>query len=152
MIQNEVQLGNAVAPIHIHRPHIRLVAHDFFETAGAFPKFFRDRPHHPTGNGKGRGRPNSQLRRPNTPFRWPPIAGPSASNAMIATAGQSADYVRWRQLGLSGWGYDDVLPAFRRLEGHFLGASAHHGTGGGWRIEAPRLSWDILDAVGNAAE
>ncbi len=45
-----------------------------------------------------------------------------------------------------------MLPAFRRLEDHFLGESEHHGTGGGWRIEAPRLSWTILDAVGDAAE
>ena len=45
-----------------------------------------------------------------------------------------------------------MLPAFRRLEDHFLGESEHHGTGGGWRIEAPRLSWAILDAVGDAAE
>ena len=44
-----------------------------------------------------------------------------------------------------------MLPAFRRLEDHFLGESEHHGTGGGWRIEAPRLSWAILDAVGDAA-
>src|SRR5207237_409381 len=58
----------------------------------------------------------------------------------------------WRQLGLAGWAYSDVLPHFKRLEDHFLGESEHHGTGGGWRIEAPRLSWDILDAVGAAAE
>ena len=45
-----------------------------------------------------------------------------------------------------------MLPLFRRLEDHFLGESEHHGTGGGWRIEAPRLSWAILDAVGDAAE
>ena len=45
-----------------------------------------------------------------------------------------------------------MLPAFRRLEDHFLGESEHHGTGGGWRIEAARLSWAILDAVGDAAE
>ncbi|MDB5655730.1 MAG: glucose-methanol-choline oxidoreductase, partial [Tardiphaga sp.] len=36
-------------------------------------------------------------------------------------------------------------------EDHFLGDSEHHGTGGGWRIEAPRLSWPVLDAVGDAA-
>jgi choline dehydrogenase-like flavoprotein len=80
------------------------------------------------------------------------IGGSSAINAMISMRGQSADYDHWRQLGLSGWGYDDVLPAFRRLEDHFLGESEHHGTGGGWRVEAPRLSWKILDAVGDAAE
>src|ERR1700738_2962539 len=80
------------------------------------------------------------------------IGGSPAINAMISMRGQAADYDYWRQLGLSGWGWDDVKPAFRRLEDHFLGASEHHGVGGGWRIEAPRLSWAILDAVGAAAE
>jgi choline dehydrogenase len=79
------------------------------------------------------------------------IGGCSAINAMISMRGQAADYDHWRQLGLKGWGYDDVLPAFKRLEDHFLGESEHHGVGGGWRIEAPRLSWTILDAVGDAA-
>ena len=80
------------------------------------------------------------------------IGGSSAINAMISMRGQAADYDHWRQLGLTGWSYSDVLPAFKRLEDHFLGESEHHGTGGGWRIEAPRLSWTILDAVGDAAE
>jgi choline dehydrogenase len=80
------------------------------------------------------------------------IGGSSAINAMISMRGQAADYDHWRQLGLGGWGWDDVKPAFRRLEDHFLGESEHHGTGGGWRIEAPRLSWKILDAVADAAE
>ncbi|QOZ24797.1 GMC family oxidoreductase [Bradyrhizobium sp. CCBAU 51753] len=80
------------------------------------------------------------------------IGGSSAINAMISMRGQAADYDHWRQLGLAGWSYSDVLPAFKRLEDHFLGASEHHGVGGGWRIEAPRLSWQILDAVGDAAE
>jgi choline dehydrogenase-like flavoprotein len=80
------------------------------------------------------------------------IGGSSAINAMISMRGQAADYDHWRQLGLSGWAYSDVLPLFRRLEDHFLGESEHHGTGGGWRIEAPRLSWAVLDAVGDAAE
>jgi choline dehydrogenase len=80
------------------------------------------------------------------------IGGSSAINAMVSMRGQAADYDHWRQLGLSGWGYDDVLPAFRRLEDHFLGESEHHGIGGGWRIEAPRLSWAVLDAVAEAAQ
>jgi len=79
------------------------------------------------------------------------IGGCSAINAMISMRGQAADYDHWRQLGLTGWSYDDVLPAFKRLEDHFLGAGEDHGSGGGWRIEAPRLSWTILDAVGDAA-
>src|SRR6201987_3384591 len=80
------------------------------------------------------------------------IGGSSAINAMISMRGQAADYDHWRQLGLTGWGYGDVLPVFRRLEDHFLGDSEHHGAGGGWRIEEPRLSWAILDAVGEAAQ
>ena len=79
------------------------------------------------------------------------IGGCSAINAMISMRGQAADYDHWRQLGLSGWGWDDVLPAFKSLEDHFLGASAIHGTGGGWRIEAPRIAWDVLDKVAQAA-
>ncbi len=68
------------------------------------------------------------------------IGGSSAINAMISMRGQAADYDHWRQLGLPGWGWDDVLPAFKKLEDHFLGESEYHGVGGGWRIEAPRLS------------
>jgi choline dehydrogenase-like flavoprotein len=79
------------------------------------------------------------------------IGGCSAINAMISMRGQSADYDHWRQLGLTGWGWDDVKPAFLKLEDHFMGASEHHGVGGGWRIEAPRLSWKVLDAVADAA-
>ncbi|MBV9460212.1 MAG: GMC family oxidoreductase N-terminal domain-containing protein, partial [Bradyrhizobium sp.] len=46
------------------------------------------------------------------------VGGCSAINAMISMRGQAADYDHWRQLGLTGWGYGDVLPAFRRLEDH----------------------------------
>ena len=79
------------------------------------------------------------------------IGGSSAINAMITMRGQAADYDHWRQFGLDGWGWDDVRPVFRSLEDHFLGESDHHGTGGGWRVEAPRLSWKVLDAVAQAA-
>lgn len=79
------------------------------------------------------------------------IGGSSAINAMISMRGQAADYDHWRSLGLAGWGWGDVLPLFRELEDHFLGASDTHGAGGGWRIEAPRLAWPVLDAVREAA-
>jgi len=80
------------------------------------------------------------------------IGGSSAINAMIYMRGQAADYDHWRQLGLTGWGWNDVLPFFKRHEDHFLGASAIHGAGGELRIEAPRVRWDVLDAFRAAAE
>jgi choline dehydrogenase len=80
------------------------------------------------------------------------IGGSSAINAMIYMRGQAADYDHWRQLGLAGWGWDDVLPFFRRHENHFMGESAAHASGGEWHIEAPRVRWDLLDAFRAAAE
>jgi len=79
------------------------------------------------------------------------LGGSSTINAMICMRGQAADYDGWRALGLPGWGWSDVLPAFRRLEDHYLGSSEHHGAGGGWRVEAPRIAWPVLDAVRQAA-
>ncbi|MHA7901184.1 MAG: GMC family oxidoreductase [Henriciella sp.] len=79
------------------------------------------------------------------------LGGSSAINAMITMRGQAEDYDGWRDLGLPGWGWEDVLPLFRDLEDHFLGPSEHHGAGGDWRVEPPRARWDILDAVQKAA-
>jgi choline dehydrogenase-like flavoprotein len=79
------------------------------------------------------------------------IGGSSSINAMIYMRGQAADYDHWRQLGLSGWGWDDVLPFFKQHEDHFLGPSEHHAVGGEWRVEPPRVRWDLLDAFRAAA-
>jgi choline dehydrogenase len=80
------------------------------------------------------------------------IGGSSSINAMIYMRGQAADYDHWRQLGLTGWAADDVLPYFKKHENHFLGESAAHATTGELRIEPPRVRWDILDAFCQAAE
>ena len=80
------------------------------------------------------------------------IGGSSAINAMIYMRGQAGDYDHWRQLGLNGWGWDEVLPVFKRHEDHFLGATAFHGSGGEWRVEPPRIQWEILDRYRDAAE
>ncbi|MEP9375457.1 GMC family oxidoreductase N-terminal domain-containing protein [Aquabacter sp. CN5-332] len=79
------------------------------------------------------------------------VGGSSAINAMIYMRGQAADYDHWRQLGLEGWGWDDVLPLFKKHEDHFLGPNAHHGAGGEWHVEFPRITWPLLDAVRRAA-
>src|ERR1700688_3150736 len=80
------------------------------------------------------------------------IGGSSAINAMIYMRGQAADYDHWRQLGLAGWGWNDVLPYFKRHEDHFLGESEAHAVGGEWHVAAPRVRWDLLDAFRAAAE
>ena len=80
------------------------------------------------------------------------IGGSSSINAMISMRGQASDYDHWRQLGLTGWGWNDVQPVFRGLDRHFLGDSEHHSASGELSVEAPRVRWDILDAVADAAE
>ncbi|WP_290983964.1 GMC family oxidoreductase N-terminal domain-containing protein [Ferrovibrio sp.] len=79
------------------------------------------------------------------------LGGCTAINAMVYMRGQAADYDGWRQLGLTGWGWEDVLPYFLKHEDHWSdGAAPLHKSGGEWRVEQPRVTWDILDAVGRA--
>ena len=54
--------------------------------------------------------------------------------------------------GVAGWGWDDVLPYFKKSEDYYLGGDDFHGSGGEWRVEEARLHWDILDAFRDAAE
>lgn len=80
------------------------------------------------------------------------LGGCSSINGMIYMRGQARDYDLWRQAGCTGWGWDDVLPVFKRTEDFHAGADDMHGAGGEWRVEPARLHWDILDAFRNAAE
>jgi choline dehydrogenase-like flavoprotein len=80
------------------------------------------------------------------------IGGSSAINAMIYMRGQREDYDGWRQMGLAGWGWDDVLPYFLKHEDYYGGKSQLHGAGGEWRVEQPRMRWEILDRFIDAAE
>jgi choline dehydrogenase-like flavoprotein len=80
------------------------------------------------------------------------VGGSSAINAMIYMRGQARDYDHWRQLGLTGWGWDDVLPYFKKHEHHFMGASDAHAVGGEWRIEPQRVRWELLETFRAAAE
>ena len=79
------------------------------------------------------------------------IGGSSAINGMIYMRGQAADYDHWRQLGNSGWGWDDVLPYFRKSEHRDGPADDLHGAGGEWRVERLRLRWKVLDLFQQAA-
>ena|SRR6056297_17417 len=79
------------------------------------------------------------------------IGGSSAINAMIYMRGQATDYDNWRQLGLPGWGWDDVLPFFHKHQDH-VRPDDHHRGGGEWRVDDPRMRWEILDAIVAACE
>ena len=80
------------------------------------------------------------------------LGGCSSINGMIYMRGQANDYDAWRDMGNSGWGWDDVLPYFKKSEDYYAGADDYHGTGGEWRVEKQRLSWEILDAYRDAAQ
>jgi choline dehydrogenase len=58
------------------------------------------------------------------------LGGSSSINGLLYLRGQPADYDHWRQLGNSGWSFDDVLPYFRRAEDQERGADDLHGVGG----------------------
>ncbi|BCX16356.1 MAG: dehydrogenase [Geminicoccaceae bacterium] len=79
------------------------------------------------------------------------LGGCSSINGMIYMRGQARDYDLWRQMGNPGWSWDDVLPYFKRSEDHVDGPSDVHGAGGEWRVERPRVRWEILDAFRAAA-
>ena len=64
---------------------------------------------------------------------WPRgkvLGGSSSINGMVYIRGQAEDFDHWRQLGNTGWSFDDVLPYFRRSEHQVRGADTFHGTGG----------------------
>ena len=80
------------------------------------------------------------------------LGGCSSINGMIYMRGQARDYDIWRQMGCTGWGWDDVLPFFLKSEDHYRGADDLHGSGGEWRVEKSRVRWAVLDAFQKAAE
>ncbi|KQV70170.1 GMC family oxidoreductase N-terminal domain-containing protein [Rhizobium sp. Root1220] len=80
------------------------------------------------------------------------LGGSSSINGMIYMRGQARDYDLWRQMGCTGWNWDEVLPYFRKSEDHYLGETAMHGAGGEWRVEKARVRWAVLDAFQAAAK
>jgi choline dehydrogenase len=86
---------------------------------------------------------------------WPrgkALGGSSAINAMIYIRGNRADYDEWRDLGNPGWGFDDVLPLFKRSERNDRGASFHHGGEGELHVSDPRYRNPLTEAFVEAAE
>ncbi len=63
------------------------------------------------------------------------VGGSSAINAMVYARGQAEDFDEWKRLGNPGWGWAEVLAAYKRMEDHALGASLWHGAGGPLHVE-----------------
>ena len=66
------------------------------------------------------------------------LGGSSSLNAMVYMRGNRADYDEWRDMGLDGWGYDDLLPYFIRAEDNERGANEYHGAGGSLSVSEGR--------------
>lgn len=86
---------------------------------------------------------------------WPRgkvLGGSSSLNGLLYVRGQREDYDRWRQMGNEGWGWDDVLPLFKRSEKQERGADDFHGTDGELSVSNMRLQRPICDAWVAAAQ
>jgi choline dehydrogenase-like flavoprotein len=75
------------------------------------------------------------------------LGGCSSNNAMVYVRGNAADYDGWRDAGANGWGYDDLLPYFKRSEDNERGASYYHGAGGPLAVSEGRNPNPMMDAV-----
>src|SRR5947208_4735765 len=74
------------------------------------------------------------------------LGGSSSINGLLYVRGQHEDYDRWRQRGNAGWGYDDVLPYFKKAENQQRGADEFHGAAG----PLPVSDWRHADPLSEA--
>ena len=91
----------------------------------------------------------------NRSIRYPrgkTLGGSSAINGLLYIRGQSRDYDVWRQLGNTGWGWDDVLPYFIKAEDQERGKNDYHGVGGPLSVSDQRIQLPLLNEFQNAAE
>ncbi|MGJ8623405.1 MAG: GMC family oxidoreductase [Yoonia sp.] len=88
-------------------------------------------------------------------IEWPRgkvLGGSSSLNGLLYVRGQPQDYDRWRQMGNTGWGWDDVLPLFKRAENNERGADEFHGDAGPLSVSNMRIKRPITDAWVKAAQ
>ena len=88
-------------------------------------------------------------------IEWPRgkvLGGSSSLNGLLYVRGQPQDYDRWRQMGNVGWGWDEVLPLFKRAENNERGADEFHGDQGPLSVSNMRIQRPITDAWVAAAQ
>src|SRR6201986_914453 len=79
------------------------------------------------------------------------LGGCSSINAMIYVRGNRLGYDGWAAAGCDGWGYDDVLPYFKRSEDNERGEDPFHGIGGPLTVAESRSMHPLVDAMLEAA-
>ncbi len=79
------------------------------------------------------------------------LGGSSSINAMIYIRGSKADYDGWAKAGATGWGWDDVLPYFRKAQDQQRGGDEFHATGGPLTVSDLRYQNPLSDAFLEAA-
>jgi choline dehydrogenase-like flavoprotein len=121
---------------------------DFIHIPAAFSALFRTQHDwdHMTG-----WEPGAHNRRIYLP-RGRMLGGSSSLNAMIYMRGNPLDYDAWRDAGCTGWGWDDLLPYFKRAEDNERGASEFHGAGGPLPVSEARARSVSCQAFLEAAE
>jgi choline dehydrogenase len=80
------------------------------------------------------------------------LGGSSSINGHLYVRGQHRDFDTWAQLGNRGWGYEDVLPYFRRAEDRSTGGDAYHGVGGPQHVSDIHERHPICEAFIDGAE
>ena len=108
--------------------------------------------HHPAWDWMYRTVPDPGLN--GRSIEWPRgkvMGGSSTLNGLLYLRGQPEDYDHWRQLGNTGWSWEDVLPLFRKAEDWERGADAFHGVGGPLAVSEMRVRRDICDRFIEAA-
>ena len=91
----------------------------------------------------------------NRRIYWPRgrgLGGSSSINGLIFVRGQHEDYDRWAAAGNKGWGWNDVLPYFKRCEDNSRGASEYHGAGGPVACTDIGAKHELIEAVLRGAE
>jgi choline dehydrogenase len=86
---------------------------------------------------------------------WPrgkTLGGSSSINGLLYIRGHRTDFDQWRQLGNTGWSFEDVLPYFKRAEDQERGADDYHGKGGPLGVSNMRIHREICDRFIDAAE
>ena len=91
----------------------------------------------------------------NRSIRYPrgnTLGGSSSINGLLWIRGQSNDYDNWRQQGNTGWGWDDVLPYFLKMENNELGLSKFHNDKGPISVTNKKINLKMLEEFQNACE